>query len=559
MAGFKYLLASLLLCPFTIEGEELRDCSLKNLTDNCQNFGPKSQLLNPWNLERQMNSESVFIQNGSGEEEDGGRDDGQNFLDQMNQIREIELATQAELLEKLQTGSPTYKLSLTHPGNLMALSLGFEYQKENAEAPSPSLEVVWPPDSKGSDIQLIEWKRFKSEYLDKLPAQELKNLKAAIATYRSRTTEVNPNESPYNYVEEDKEKPEDQIKRSQIEKMKADQVRRFRKLFEKAKEYVIEELQARPLNGTQSDRERLIAKVKSIQFSGIDDDGLGCKQDRDNAYYYDPTRAIVVCSGMTTQSDLSNIFVLGHEIGHAIDPCHAFNNHCTVLTSKSDLELSINKESSAERKLRAFLSHGVTKGQDAILTGFSEREFKELEEKGLIRSKNLHVAGVYPLDTTKRCIEDFYHFEKGQSKNQSSVNKFKRLNPDWNFQSSNSYCDEQGEMMEAMADVVGSKVSARYASDQNLRSKEDLLQVLFLNAAPACGGEAYEAHLIGDPHPFNRERVRMLTADPLIRDVFKCRENKRDFPQCFSKFGHLRSPTPTQDSKFPNGTKKGVK
>lgn len=545
------------LMPFSLMAKEPRDCSLKAVKDVCANHSIRpAGAVNPWRIEKEsvedpVNDELDAIISGQGrlasEEELGGGFGGPSENVYLK-FQDESLKVQSELLGSLSKGSSLFKLAVTSPNTLIMVGGLAEMESARSDF-MPKLTLPWPPNSNEQTTQVVSWQDFKSLYLDQLTARErsllLTKAKGLAEKNRELAGSYSFDHSHGETIEEEESKltPE-AVRDSAIRKLKADQNKRVRKLFEQAKRYLIEEIQLRTAGGDKDKVSQLVERVKSVQLTDINFMEAECEADPDNAFYNGITNKITVCNGHSLSSDLKLIGILGHELGHAIDPCHVTG--CIVHFNKSrDKIAELYSQGELPEEMQAALGYaGIDSKQMGRANQFlTQQALDRLEEEGFITVAQKGMKGTYPFDTTYRCLASRHGFVTSADTYQKSrlAKRSKRyqgdkseltplyVNPEF------KECMENGpsEMGEAMADVFGAKVLGRYAIDHGKHDFKDLLDASGIHLRGICHGESLHGF-----HPYGSDRFeKILISDPLVQKAFNCKETSDSY--CLKKFGHL--------------------
>jgi|GEM_PF-3135738 len=549
-----FFLAFVSLTAAAADTPTQNDCSLKALTKDCKDVPAAKNPLNPWTIEAKGESPaarpSMDVSQEMTEEDDLTLEDP----DKTNAHQEFLLKTQADLLGKISAGSPMFKLALTSPDNMATLA-----QNLDTEGMPSALLLPWPPSGKNSKIQAVEFSDFKKQYLDRLPPAQ----KKVLLQKAKAVSEENMNF--YGQMQEEQEPPPpdpkvelaEKLKKSQLEKMKKDQNARVQALFKKAQKYLIEEIKARPFT-TEENQKRMIEKIQSITFSGVDPDVAQCQKNQMNAFYNATTHSFSLCSLIVNLSDEGIVFLMGHELGHSVDACGVQNGVYKVNEFDDAKVLAFLKEQNEDESLaRSYVSKlkaGRMQEQLGYLNvDFSDQEMAGFEKMGVLTTEVKPVPGTYPLDTVYRCLKDNYHFYDGEETRgtrliDKKAERLKDIQPatagaKWRL----PRCEDKSEMREAMADVFGAKVMARYAAAEGHTRPEDFKEAM----APLMFSSCVDQRILAnDPHPFGRERIeKIVGADPLVQKVFNCKIAPEAKPYCMNKFGHAAPPSAASASE----------
>lgn len=473
-----------------------------------------------------------------------------------NQVayEELALSTQAELLEGLSVGSSVFKVAISSENTLRMI--GESLNNTEADSFQPSLHLPWPPGEKSARRQLVSWSDFQSGYLNQLPKEELKLLKEKSSKL------VNENNKLFSALSAPEEVAKPQLTEKMVKRAglkiynKKKQTERFTTLVSKAKKYLVEELKARPLIGGAEAQRELVNKIEAVSFGGVETDHEFCLEDSSNAFYDHFSNSFFICSGNSVRSDLAVISTIGHELGHAIDPCgcrlgvHQVNpaaNQSEIVNALKAVEYKNDME-----KLSAqLLSERAGQTVSAINLDFSEETLRQLEEIRMVTARAEGIKGAYPFDTTFRCLRDRHKFSDGSSmghtfkdaqrKRRGKPSLEDKLAENRDLRSCSSKIIENSEMTEAMADVFGAKVLGRYALEHKSQP-EDLASALDFGLRIHCEGTDQNP---SRPYPSFSERLeKIVLSEPLVAKAFSC--NLGSDSVCMKKFGHLPQMLNTQ-------------
>lgn len=104
------------------------------------------------------------------------------------------------------------------------------------------------------------------------------------------------------------------------------QKERLKRIFDQAKEGLRKKIMnGVPEKNLSAERKNLLKRIENVGLLDPEDRprdvGMRCSEDPYNAYYVHQNHSLSICDGYYQYPEESLIFILGHEIGHSIDPC----------------------------------------------------------------------------------------------------------------------------------------------------------------------------------------------------------------------------------------------
>lgn len=525
-----FFLPLILLISYSLNAKEtLRDCSFKEISRACTNIQPSDpNAYDPWKSRPPSEGEASLAP--VREMADSGED-----------LQGLALSNQAELITQLKVGSPIFKLAVSSENTLR--SIGDNILAEERGEPAYGLTAPWPPESSKSEAQIVSWEDFKQGYLSKLSEGERKLLVGKAKSWSLKQESL---------FQDQVVETRDQLTQKKVKEFgnriyqQRKQKERFEKLFLKAKKYLIEELKARPLIGGSEVQQELVKKIEAVKFGSIAVTDELCEIDSENAFLNPYSNSIHLCSGNALANDYSLIMKMGHELGHAIDPCgcRLHTHQVSKVVNDSKLRASLKKLDLSEEELSN--TYSAVKSSSGNLVGglnlaLEEKTIKSLEELGIVKRTSSGVSGSYPFDTTFRCLRDRHKFTDGkglgytfkdaQSRRRGQV---KEEYPNPGLDSCTERLFIQSELTESMADVFGAKVLGRYALDRNT-NPDDISKAFEMGIRLECQGLSESK---SRAYPSFKERYeKIFIAEPLIQKAFKCKPTPAS--QCMKFFGNL--------------------
>ena len=440
------------------------------------------------------------------------------------------------------------------------------------EGPFP-LILPWPPGKKGAEFRSVNSAEL-SAFLNRLPrpqrtliaSQAKEAAQRFSANYmtgsrgerRSRGTNEIPTATP-----EQKER------------------------IEKAVEYAREAMQQDLLRGRRPEElsveeKGYLAKIRTVRLEPLDisRNSPACTARTSPAWYVPNQHAIVICPDMykTPMADL--IFVLGHEIGHSIDPC---NGRCHLLAVNhaklgDQMPPEIRTEIESNRELKQVVDLLKNSGGPFSVLRYREatdgdRVEKRLLELGLIqiegqRVKNdegdpnrkmwqclLSTAQVRPADDRQLAamadeVERLLRVNNERIKDPSELRKNLLLRLQ-----ENRHCLTTpigpSQISEAASDAHGARVLGRWLKENPPKTDEDRLAVVAFfgneqctleNPAAADDSRLQDLFFIqrvlainkNQPHPENHSRLeRILLTEPRVQAAMGCKGDPKY--NCFAE------------------------
>lgn len=548
-----FLSLNFLFSFYVVAEEELRDCSFEVATKSCANIQPSDpNAYDPWKSRALSEGEASLAP-------------VREMADSNEDLQGMALSNQAELITTLKSGSSIFKLAVSGENTLRSIGDNL-LAEENGET-AYGLNIPWPPGTSSSESKIVSWEEFKKGYLGELPESEKKFLLDKAKNWSQKQESFYKDQ----VVETRNELTQKKVKEfgNRIYQQRK-QEERFKDLFLKAKKYLIEELRARPLIGGSGVQEELVKKIEAVQFAPVAVANGLCEVDSENAFFDSYKNSLHLCSGNALVNDYSLIMKMGHELGHAIDPCGCklHTHQVAQVATGSALRSSLDKLKLPEEELS--MAHAVIGSSSGDLIGglnigFREETLKKLEGLKLIKRASSGVSGSYPFDTTFRCLRDRHKFTDGkglgytfkdaQAKRRGEV---KKEHPNPGLERCADRVIVNSELTESMADVFGAKVLGRYALDKKAKA-EDLSRAFEMGIRLECAGKSESEKRA---YPSFKERYeKIFIAEPLIQKAFKCKPTSAS--QCMKFFGNLpheiKKGAKSSGSKTPMTSEKGVR
>lgn len=323
--------------------------------------------------------------------------------------------------------------------------------------------LPWPPGSEKAKIRQVPYATFEKGYLNKLSSHDEEALQTLIE--RAQASGVT---------------------KADARKVSAKRIGQVAKLVEEARQSDLASvLKGRPLSALSSAEKTVYARLKTAKFIGMDhpdyEDNLDCDLDEFDSYYDSETHTFTICPAVYEYPDSNLIAILGHEIGHAGDPCTSQFKIYKVNQKK--LNAYAKKVSKSDSTRRWALDHlAGTFLDNTITTDFARRLespklMDELATAGVLtlQTENIQPAD-YSLNSTVTCLVNKEGFRGNLSDPRILAREEKEFLDDNNLQlptlSSKftgqfPYCDPldvhgTSHMSEAIADVYGTHALEDY-------------------------------------------------------------------------------------------------
>ena len=274
-----------------------------------------------------------------------------------------------------------------------------------------------------------------------------------------------------------------------------------------------------------------------------------CANSAENGYYMPTSHSISVCPAMLENPRTLLVGFLGHELGHAIDPC---NSRCTHF--KADMSFYENrfsaeddgykKEDSTSEIIRSFqpdefdtVRYYPGSASQALFQEAKDKKFLTETIRGLAPSE-------HPFYSVRQCLvknekfddysqmDEKYYRESVMASYRRQGIKPKKSDIEENMQifRKNKECArlpfKTTEVNEMMADVYGSHVSAQYFKEQKSKlTLEDAIGSI-LDIGNICVNKSPQTEMTNPllaSHPLSRRRAESIfLKTPGIAEAFGC-------------------------------------
>ncbi len=333
----------------------------------------------------------------------------------------------------------------------------------------------------------------------------------------------------------------EEIRAQEIGKKKiiTDNVQRVERLFELAKESLIRKIsQGKASHELSGEQKSLIKRIETVKLNHGNDEKVynesTCVNSFLNAFYRPLGHSINICPSYYSQPDSQIISVIGHEIGHSLDPC--YSSKALVIPTQSNA-----KDPSGYRMVSS-----VKSGDTAIAQSMTRSAHPlYVVEKCLIskikirQAEDVDVRLAAQLKARYEQLDKNLNYEDRKSLEQ---NFYSQINED-------KLCLGSGllspEINEAMSDVYGKIVLNDYLVTHPIKNQHDRIAAIASYFQKICNSngekEIESDELQGminkfhEEHPDTIKRIEKFTLQiPEVAKAFNC---KRD-PQyiCYDEY-----------------------
>lgn len=577
-------------------GEAAPACTLEGITQDCAAFDPEK-------VGRKITlPDGTFIPNFAykpwkhDKREDGKEDDFVRRDREQSEAEEKSLQVR-EKLSELLNGLGKAKVSLRFalavtdsggsPGQLEDIWMRWVKTPPDPEDDGAYLRLPFPPEDAKAVPKYVTFKEVR-DWLDKNLGAEQDNVRKALKASEDAGKKARDKES----TDQDRKDRE----------LLPERVTRVNALFEIAKEKVSKLFETRLADSkltaeAKTDLQNAVAKVKRLKFRAPTHPKVvgnpNCQAPIPNAWYEPSSMTVSLCPAFYNYPDTTLMEILGHEIGHSVDPC---NSQCPVCSiDKDKLEKKANptlergtlptypplEEIMLTSALQRALESGTETAQP-LEVNHPASLIRTFEKEGILRTEVPGTpVGRYPLKDVYDCLSSekgggFRKYEESEMKEaarelaaQRAGEKVGSKDPAWRAKEEKRLSailtrfpecmglNKNSHMGEATADWIGSRVLGSFLQDEakkgnKLDTPAKRIAAIGFSASLVCAQHFSEKENtdeekedvssilgdyrgLGDPHPGSKARVEKITLrDKLIRMAMGCDPND---DECGKKWG----------------------
>lgn len=162
----------------------------------------------------------------------------------------------------------------------------------------------WPPAGAGSEVERALAATEAAAGVTLSPKARTLYLKMSLPQRPSNTNDSDTNANA---------RESQTVKLKQLEKMNG--------VFAKAKKRILRIIESKRDKKNSSDIDNLIERISSLKVLKAEVKSAGGSCDGPNAFYSNSNHSIEVCPDFLELPEASLLEVLGHELGHSVDPC----------------------------------------------------------------------------------------------------------------------------------------------------------------------------------------------------------------------------------------------
>lgn len=461
---------------------------------------------------------------------------------------EKSILQQARTLEVLQKSDLPLKTQVALVPTLVMLT--------NSD-PEAEVKIPWSEEGKFESVRVSEiWKRLEK----KLSPAELEEVRKA-AQEQQLEWKKNYEASVQLQMEAQKEQERAvQEHRKREDRLKARKAR-VEELFHYAKEKVKETLsRGRPESQLTAEERNALARVDQIKISHDEDLTKQCGLDGLNAFF-NPKGVVMLCPAFLDQPDASIVQVLGHEIGHSIDPCNLSQPLWKVKPENLKKFSATGKLSEADKALLSELGEaGVHSGDIGLLAQDEFLQNKLVKAGALTLLQDPVAPAKYPFLKEQTCLiqEKRYHGHSPEDIHEAEryVNRMMKGESAEVLKMARRYksalkkyphClrspQHHSHMAETLSDLIGAAVFERYIEDFPLKTEEEKVGALSLyltSCSPSETGNSEPSvtplvmaklfgNIANDSHLPSPIRIKLILGSDKAGEVYNCQPQK---PSC---------------------------
>ena len=499
----------------------------------------------------------------------GGYGAGQDsLLKSMDNIIELEMDAEA-ILKKSSAVKKWSKRSLKNfsSGPNLSAFLSKLYPEEPVYANFKMIPATGPGDLKDEksktkvytdeEIQSIA-KSIGAKSLNELKERHIKYMTEAFAgqpVYTGSVSTINP--EPVKPKLSDRMISEDRQKRL------------FDYAQEKMKEMII---RGRKESSLTEEERNLIRRIESVKLGTAKKaaDMVSCAKETPNAFYFPPTHSVSLCENALRLSDANLVMILGHEIGHAIDPCQSGCDHYKADKKMMEEYLSSEERSSIDnllvdgKSIRDIIKTVKSEKTDYALDvhGSNNQTLSMIDHKVYTLDNKAIPEKDYPFNKLKSCLitqegfddindkdieAEVRKHESYMARKGTQVTRADKENLKKNLMKLKNcfgLSEKSSEMPEVMSDVGGSYVLSSYLKDNPPKSEADAIGSvgMFIEGSCARAPLPVGIEILKERHPDSVRRLKsaILNFPGVARHFSVCKDQKVS-NKCFGQFQNMET------------------
>lgn len=299
-----------------------------------------------------------------------------------------------------------------------------------------------------------------------------------------------------------------------------EKIEKVKKIFSETKVNLIESIRrGRPDTALSNEEKSMLRRIETIQLKPPPEEGMEptCNGGSLDAFYRSTDHTMTLCPAYYEQPSTQIAFVIGHEIGHSIDPCRSSS---PLYSNKEDNSFTGGTDASR------FLSGAKVYAKEIARNRHPLRSV----ENCLISKVNIRTVSAEDLKTIAALQALYTKYDQGLS--EADYKKYReryiKSQQDSPLCTQNEFINP--EINEAMSDVYGSVALEAYLHDHPLQNRNDAIASI-----PLIGRTCEEAaNVYGailnmnapdrykDEHPKTHMRALLATQTPSLAKALQC-------------------------------------